>query len=143
MTDSSTKGYDAGKQGNNLEEYLSSINKTEEEIREELRPLATKRTTWALVLGEIAEQEKIKVSNSAINTEIKNIIKGVAEDKRGEINKFLNTPESHKSIEETLLTRKTIERPVEIAKGSVAEAAISGDESLTKNAKIIPKEEQK
>ncbi|MBA7703742.1 Trigger factor [subsurface metagenome] len=104
--------------GNSLEEYLSSINKTEEEVREELRPLATKRTTWALVLGEIAEEEKIKVSNSAINTEIKNIIKGVAEDKRDEINKFLNTPESHKSIEQTLLTRKTIEWLVEIAKGS-------------------------
>jgi len=104
--------------GNSLEEYLSSINKTEEEVREELRPLATKRTTWALALGEIAEQEKIKVSDSAINTEIKNIIKGVAENKKSEINKFLNTPESRKSIEQTLLTHKTIEWLVEIAKGS-------------------------
>ena len=128
--------------GNNLEEYLSSINKTEEEIREELRPLATKRTTWALVLGEIAEQEKIKVSNSAINTEIKNMIKGAAEDKKSEINKFLNTPESRKSIEQSLLTRKTIERLVKIAKGSGAKTATSGGESLAKSSKI-KQEEQK
>jgi len=37
--------------GRGLEEYLRSINKTEEELREELRPIATKRVTRSLVLG--------------------------------------------------------------------------------------------
>ena len=104
--------------GDGLEEYLKSINKTEEEIREELRPLATKQTTWSLVLGEIAEKEKIKVNKPEIDTEIKETIKGVAEDKKGELNKLLNTPGSRRSIEQTLLTRKTIQRLMEIAKGS-------------------------
>ncbi len=128
--------------GNSVEEYLKSINKTEEEIREELRPLATKRTTWALVLGEIAEQEKIEVSDAEIDTETKNITKGADANKKDELNKFLNIPESRKSIEQTLLTQKTIERLVEIAKGSVAKAATSGGESLTKSGKI-KQEEQK
>ena len=104
--------------GDGLEEYLKSINKTEEEIREELRPLATKRATWSLVLGEVAEEEKIKVNKSEIDAEIKNISKGAAGDKKGELRKLLNTPQSRRSIEQTLLTRKTIQRLVAIAEGS-------------------------
>jgi len=128
--------------GSGLEEYLRSINKTEEEVREELRPPATKRTIWSLVLGEITKEEKIKVSDSEVDTEIKNIIKGAAEDKRDELNKFLNTPYSRESIKQTLITRKTIQRLVKIAKGSVAKAATSGGESLAKSGKIM-EEEQK
>ncbi|GAH06221.1 unnamed protein product, partial [marine sediment metagenome] len=40
-----------------------------------LRPLATKRTIWSLVLGEIAKKEKVKVSDSEIDTEIENMTK--------------------------------------------------------------------
>jgi len=104
--------------GDGLEEYLKSINKTEEEIREELRPLATKQATWSLVLGEIAEKEKIKVNKPEIDAEIKNISKGAAGDKKGELRKLLNAPQSRRSITQTLLTRKTIQRLMEIAKGS-------------------------
>ncbi len=128
--------------GNSLEEYLKSINKTEDEIREEIRPLATKRTTWALVLGEIAEQEKMKVGDSEIDTEIKNIIESAAETKKDDLNKFLNTPGSRKSIEQSLLTQKTIDLLVEIAKGSVAKATKPGGRSSTKSGKI-KQEEQK
>ena len=104
--------------GSNLEEYLRTINKTEEEIREELRPLATKRTIWSLVLGEIAKKEKVKVSDSAINTEIENMTKDTDEGKKDELKGFLNTPQARESIKQTLMTRKTIQRLVEIAKGS-------------------------
>ena len=106
------------KGGDGLEEYLKSINKTEEEIREELRSLATKQTTWSLVLGEIAEKETIKVNKPEIDAEIKNISKGAAGDKKGELRKLLNAPQSRRSITQTLLTRKTIQRLMEIAQGS-------------------------
>ena len=103
---------------NSLEEYLRTIKKTEEEIREELRPLATKRTIWSLVLGEVTEAEKIEVSDSEIDTEIENIAKDTDEGKKGELKGFLNTPQARESIKQTLMTRKTIQRLVEIAKGS-------------------------
>jgi len=102
-----------GDQG--LEEYLRSINKTEEELREELHPLATKRVIRSLVLGKIAEKEKIEVSNPEVDTEIENMIKSTT-DSKGELQKFLNTPQSRESIEQLLITRKTIQRLVEIAK---------------------------
>lgn len=105
-------------EGDGLDEYLKSIGKTEEEMREELRPSAAKRTVWSLVLGEIADKEKIKVEESDIDTEIARTVNGVAENSRAELNKLINTPRSRRSIEQTLLTRKTMQRLVEIAKGS-------------------------
>ena len=104
-----------GEQG--LEEYLGSINKTEQELREELHPLATKRVTRSLVLGKIVEEEKIEVIDSEIEAEIENMTKSAAENK-DEIQKFLNRPQSRESIKELLTTRKTIQQLVEIAKGS-------------------------
>ena len=101
-----------------LEEYLKSINKTEEELQKELRPLATKRVTQSLVLGKIAEEEKIEVSDAEIDTEIENMTKSADEDKRDELRGFLNTSQVRESIKQTLITRKTIQRLVAIAKGS-------------------------
>ena len=104
--------------GGDLEEYFRSINKTEEELRKELRPLATKRTVCSLVLGEVAKAEKIEVSDSEIDAEIKGMTKDTDEAKKDELERLLNTPQSRDSIKQTLTTRKTVQRLVEIAKGS-------------------------
>ena len=103
--------------GQGLEEYLRSINKTEEELREELRPVAVKRITWSLVLAKIAEEERIEVSDSEIKAEIENLTKSAGESK-DELEKFLNTPQSHQSIKQQLTINKTIQRLVEIATSS-------------------------
>ena len=103
-----------------LEEYLKRINKTEDELWKELTPLATKRVTGSLVLGKIAQEEKIEVSAVEVDAEIETMTRGDAQNK-DELQKYLNTPQSRESIEQMLLTRKTIERLVEIAKGQVKE----------------------
>jgi len=105
------------REGRRLEEYLSYRNKTEEELREELRPLATKRVTRSLVMGKIAEEEKIEVSDADIEAEIEGMVRSATENK-DELQKFLNTPQSRESIEQLLMTRKTMQRLVEIAGGS-------------------------
>ncbi len=105
-----------GAQG--LEEYLKGINKTESELREELHPLATTRVTRSLVVGKIVEEEKIEISDSEVDAEIENMVKSATENK-DELQKFLNTPQPRESVEQMLLTRKTIQLLVEIAKGSV------------------------
>jgi len=104
-----------GDQG--LEEYLKSVNKTKEELREELHPLATKRVIRSLVLGKIAEMEKVEVSDSEVDAEIENMIKNTTENK-DELQKVLSTPQARESIEQLLVTRKTVQLLVEIAKGS-------------------------
>jgi len=100
-----------------LEEYLKRVGKTEEELREELRPLATKRVTGSLVLGRIAEEEKIEVSDAEINAEMGNMVQSVAGNK-DEVRKKLDSPQVRDSIEQLLMTRKTIQKLVEIAGGS-------------------------
>jgi len=104
-----------------LEEYLRNINKTADELREELRPLATKKVIRSLVLDKIAQEEKIEVSDSEVDAEIEKMVKNTA-DNKDELQKFLSTPQSRGSIEHLLITRKTIQRLVEIAKGSSGRA---------------------
>ena len=100
-----------------LEEYLGRVGKTEEELREELRPLATKRVNGSLVLGRTAEEEKIEVSDAEINAELENMVQSVTGNK-DEVKKRLDSPQARDSIGQLLATRKTIQRLVEIAGGS-------------------------
>ncbi len=103
-------------QANNMpmEEYLSRIGKKEEELREELRPAATKRVIRSLVLGQINEAEKIEINKSDIDTELDRMIEGAGE-KKDEAKKQLDTPQVRNSLEQILATRKTVQRLVEIA----------------------------
>jgi len=100
--------------GQNIEEYLKSINKTIDQLREELKPSSAKRVAESLVVGKIAEQEKIEVTHAEIDAEIEEMIKNSTGDK-DELRKALQTQRNHESIEDTLIARKTIQRLTEIA----------------------------
>lgn len=100
--------------GKDLEDYLKSINKTEEELREELRPMATRRVNQSLALSQLAEDEKIEANDSEVDNEINAILESTTENK-DEVQKSLNTPQTRQSIKQTLITRKTIQRLVKIA----------------------------
>jgi trigger factor len=102
-----------------LEAYLKSIGKTEEQLREELHPIATQRVTHSLVLGQVAEDEKIEVSPAEIDAEAKRLVDGTTENNKDKMEKFLATPEARESMERSLLTRKTIARLVDTAQGLV------------------------
>jgi len=117
-----------------LEGYLKRVNKTEQELREELHPIATKRVTGSLVLGKIAEEAKIEVSDSEVGTEIKRLTKGDAE-KGDELQKYLNAPQSRESIRQMLITRKTIQRLVEIAEGSAVKTKTKVDSKVKEEKK--------
>jgi len=104
-------------QGRGLEEYLKSINKTKEQLREELHPFATKRVTQSLVLGKIVEEEKIEVSDAEIDDEIKKMLEG-AGDSKDKLQEYLNTPQSRESIRQVAIVKKAIQKLIEIAEGS-------------------------
>ncbi|MFC1991656.1 trigger factor [Chloroflexota bacterium] len=101
-----------------LEEYLLSVNKTEEELREEFRPMAIKNVTRSLVLGNVAEDGNVEVNDSEIDAEIDNMTKDTAEDKKDELKRVLDTPQVRQSIEQTLFTRKTMQLLKDIAQDS-------------------------
>ncbi len=106
--------------GQDVEQYLSRMGKTEEELREELRPVAIERASRSLALSKVAEEEKIEVSESEIDTEIENLTKGETENK-DRVKELFNSSQSRESIKRWLLTRNTVKRLVEIAEASTGE----------------------
>jgi trigger factor len=104
--------------GQGMDEYLQSINKTPEQLQEDLRPIATRNVTASLVLTQIAEEEKIEATEEDINNGINNMVKGLQSDKTEEMRKLLDTPQNRTSMKQTLKTRKTIERLADIAKNA-------------------------
>ncbi|MBM4447209.1 MAG: trigger factor [Chloroflexi bacterium] len=97
-----------------LENYLKTINKTLEGHVEELRPTASRRVVRSLVLGKIAEAEKIEVDDSEIDAEIEKAAKD-ADKQADEIRRFFSLPETREPIKQLLVGRKTVERLVQIA----------------------------
>ena len=99
-----------------LENYLKTIGKTLEGHMEELRPAANQRVVRSLVLGELAEAEKIEVTDADIDAEIDKMVKDAAE-KADDMKSFFNLPEARESIKQLLTGRKTVDRLVQIATG--------------------------
>lgn len=110
-----TRNFAEGMKG--LENYLKSMNKTIDEHREELRPVADKRVVRLLLLEKLSEEEKIEVSTSEIDDEIEEMTKDAGEQSE-EMKKLFNLPQSRESIELFLIRRKTMELLVKIARGS-------------------------
>ena len=101
-----------------LENYLKSLDKTMDGHREELRPIADRRVVRSLVLEKIAEAEKMEVDTSEIDEEIDKMVKDAGE-KAEEIRNLFGLPQARESIKQSLITRKTVDRLVQIASGSV------------------------
>lgn len=106
-----------------LEDYLRSQNKSREELREDLRPIATKNISGSLALGKLAEEEKFEVAAEEIDEEIEIMVQNAGE--QGEnMRKLFQSPGTRKSLENVIITRKTVQRLVQIASGEAeAEAA--------------------
>lgn len=73
-----------------FQEYLATIKKTEEEIKETYQKEAEKRLRGFLVLREIGKQEKIEVSDQEVEEEANKAIKNFSKDQSAkfDINQF-------------------------------------------------------
>jgi trigger factor len=100
-----------------LADYLEKTNKTEEELKQELRPVAKKRLIQGLVLGKLAEEEKIEINSSEVDNKVDEITND-AEDKE-KARQFFSLPQVRQSIEQSMLTQKTMDRLLQIALSSV------------------------
>jgi len=108
-----------------LEDYLRSRKKSIEELREEIRPVATRQISSSLALSKLAEDEHITVSDEELDKEIETMVNNSG--KQGEnMRKLFQSPRTRSSLQGMLVTKKTVSRLVEIASG----------ESKSKLAKI-------
>jgi trigger factor len=99
-----------------ITDYLKRANKTEEEIKQELRPIAQKRLLHSLVLGKLAEEEKIEISSSEVDNKIAEMTND-AEDKE-KARQFFSLPQIRQSIEQSLHTQKTMDQLLQIVIGN-------------------------
>jgi FKBP-type peptidyl-prolyl cis-trans isomerase (trigger factor) len=93
--------------------WLKSIGRTEEELREMFREQADLSVRRALVLGELIEAEKIEVTDEQIDEEIDSLVAqmvGSAAGNQEAIRNLFDTPDGRNSIRSQLLTRFAIER---------------------------------
>ena len=63
--------HSVAQQGMDMAGYLKSINKTQEDLKKDFRPQAEERVKAALVMRQIAQEEKIKVDDKEVEEEIK------------------------------------------------------------------------
>jgi trigger factor len=98
-----------------IADYLKRANKTEEEIKQEMRPIAQKRLVQSLVLGKLAEQEKIEISASEVDNKVAEMTND-AENKE-KARQFFSVPQIRQSIEQSLHTQKTMDQLLQIAIG--------------------------
>jgi trigger factor len=105
-----------------LEQWLAQIGRTEDEVREELRPRADLAVRRALVLGELGRQEGITVEEPEIQAEVDRMLEDwfpsgadMDDDQRAMLRGMLDTEETRSSIRTQLMTTSTLGRLVEIA----------------------------
>jgi trigger factor len=109
--------------GQTIDDYLKSINKTAQQLIEDLKPIAMKNIAASLVLSKVAETEHIEVSEEEIMNGINNMVRSIGQDKQDEMRKLLDTPQTRQSLTQQIRTRKTIERLTDIARNVAATAA--------------------
>ncbi len=98
--------------GQTWEEHLKEEGVTEEEHRERNRSSMEERVKGGLVLGEIADVEKVEVTPEELELRIQ-ILKGQYQDPQMQAE--LDKPESRDDIANRMTTEKTLQKLVEYA----------------------------
>ena len=100
--------------GQSIEHYMQTVGKTIDQMREELRPAAQKRVAESLVLGKIAELEKVSVTKEEIDAEIEKAVNN--SDNKDAMRQALNSENNREAIENTLVSNKVIKILTDLAK---------------------------
>ena len=99
-----------------LDNYFKMLNTTEEAVREQLRPEATKRANAELVIDAFAKLENIEVSEEEIDKEIDEFGKNMKVKYFEGFKKELKSGEGLEGITASLIRRKAVDRLVSLVK---------------------------
>lgn len=102
-----------------VERYLQAQGKSEEELRQEARPLALERVRRSLILSQVAEAENIDVSDAEIDQEVERLVSS-AGPQAGEVRRLFAGAGARDAIKRRLLTGRTLDRLVNIVSGESA-----------------------
>ena len=96
-----------------LEDYLKAIGKTEEELREEMRPRAEELLRTALVLTRFVEAEGLEVTDEEVEARVAEIQEAVEKEGR----KWTPSEAELREVRNILLREKILDRLTAIARG--------------------------
>lgn len=128
--------------GQDVDRYLEQTRRPMQEIREALRETAAVRVRRSLTLTTLAEAEHVKVEPAEVDSEIEQIVNSSGAQ-ASQIRQLFSSPGGHEAIERSLLTRKTLDRLVEIVSGpKPARKAAATGKRKAKSAKAKAVEEE-
>ena len=96
--------------------YITRLGKSEKEVREEVSQAAKERLRRSLVLSKLAEAENIAVSDEDVENELQTIAASLGQQAEGVLQVF-GSESGRDTIRRSLLTRRTLDRLVEIVSG--------------------------
>ena len=98
----------------NFAQYLQSMGSTEEQVREQFRPIAETRLKRSLALSKVTEAEGIDVTDEDVGEEIEKLTASTG-PQAAQLRTMFESEEGRATVRRNLLTRKTLDRLVEIA----------------------------
>jgi len=113
-----------------MEDYLSTVGKSIEQLQEEVRPAAVERITSSLVMSALREKEGIEVTPEEIEEEL-TAMADASQSEGASLRQLLDTENGRTSINSILLNRKTLGLLTSIAKGELIAEASTTAESTT------------
>jgi trigger factor len=122
-------------QGLELDDFYKLTGQTEEAYRESLRPEAETIVRRGLALGELTRLEELDVEGTEIQERIASLSASWGE-RAGEVRDMLSQPDSLRSIANTLMTDKAVQRLVAIAKGEAPPLEDSAEETTEQEEAI-------
>lgn len=96
----------AEEQGMKMVDYLGQLKKSADQLKLELVPQAMRRVHTAIVVKEIAKQEKVEVTDQEIEAEIDRILTNVQDQ---ETRERVSSPEYRDYVAAQMRNRKTME----------------------------------
>lgn len=121
-----------------LEMYLESIKKTQDDLRNELKPMAERNVLRSLVLHKFADLEGIEVSDADVDVEIEHIVGSSSSEG---VRQVVDNPSSRDTLRRNLYIRKAIDRLVVIATGGQGAVASEEKPAEEETAESPSKEE--
>ncbi|HEY8347268.1 MAG TPA: trigger factor [Symbiobacteriaceae bacterium] len=100
------------RQGYSLEFWSQATGKTTEDLHQEFEEPARKRVKAELVLGAVARQEGITVSEAEIDAELDQL-KAIYPDQEKEIERLRKNSAYRRQLQDSILMRKTVRHLVE------------------------------
>ena len=113
-----------------MDAYLRESNKTEDEIKEELRPEAARRLIRFLVLRKLGSNEGIEVPPEEVDAEIDQMA-NLSSSKSEETRQTLSSESARSALTSAIFSRKVLERLADILQG--ATPAVKSEETATED----------